>query len=311
MPTTANKGYNTPTFNSLVGTWGTGAGGLNETFQIQDNNMGGIASVALSNTNVTLSASQAQNLTITLTGTLTANVIVKSPCIGFFFVVNNTTGNFTVTLQANFGAGDIGSGLVVPNGGLRYFFVSDTTSGVQYAASPASGTLVGEIKAYAGSSAPTGWVLCYGQAISRTIYAALFAVIGTTYGVGDGSSTFNVPDLRGRTLAGLDNMGGSDAGRLDWSNTLGTTGGEQYHTQTTSEMPVHNHGITDPHHSHTYQSASAGGTASGAGSGVAVSSFPTSNTGAAGTGITINNTGSGNPFNVMQPTLLCNWILKY
>lgn len=304
MPTTANKGYNTPAFNTLVGTWGTGAGGLNETFQIQDNNMGGVTSVALSNVNVTLSASQAQNLTVTLTGTLLANITVKTPCIGFFFVVNNCTGNFAVTLQANFGAGDIGSGLIVPQG-TRLFLISDTTNGVQYAASPASGTLIGEIKAYAGSSAPAGWQLCYGQAISRSLYAALFAVIGTTYGTGDGSTTFNVPDLRGRAIAGLDNMGGSDAGRLDWANTLGTTGGEQYHTLITAEMPSHTH--TDSGHTHSY-----GGLgplfAYGLGSNAGLQQTGTATTGTGNANI--QNTGGGGAHNNMMPTMLVNWLIR-
>lgn len=74
--------------------------------------------------------------------------------------------------------------------------------------------MTGTVLPFAGSTAPTGWLLCYGQAISRTTYANLFAVIGTTYGVGDGSTTFNLPDLRGRIAAGKDNMGGSAAGVL-------------------------------------------------------------------------------------------------
>ena len=307
MPTTANKGYSTPTFNSQVGLWGTVD--LNGNFQIQDNNLGGVASVSLSNVNVTLSASQAQNLTIVLTGTLTASVTVKTPCIGFFFIVNNTTGNFAVTLQANFGAGDIGSGLVVPQG-LRVFIVSDTTNGIQYAAAPSASALVGEIKAYAGSSTPTGWLLCYGQAVSRTIYAALFAVISTTYGVGDGSTTFNVPDLRGRTVAGLDNMGGSDAGNLDWANTIGTTGGEQYHTLITSEMSSHSHGVTDPGHHHTYTQPSLGIIGAGGANGFFLVTG-TANTGNATTGISIQNSGSDSPHNTMQPTMLLNFLIKF
>lgn len=309
MPTTANKGYSQPTFGSSVGTWGTTD--LNGNSSILDLNLAGLTSVALSNTPVTLSSSQAQNLTIVLTGTLTANVTVSSPCIGFFFVINNTTGNFTVSLQANFGAGNVGSAIVVPNGGLRYFFVSDTTSGVQYAAAPASGTLVGEIKAYAGSSAPTGWLLCYGQAISRTIYAALFAVISTNYGTGDGSTTFNVPDLRGRTIAGFDNMGGSDAGRLDWANAIGTAGGEQYHTLITSEIPAHTH--TDSGHTHP---VGAGPVTGGAGltSGGLYFNQTLINSLSQNTGIgyaSLQNTGGGGSHNNMQPSMLMNWILKY
>ena len=85
----------------------------------------------------------------------------------------------------------------------------------------------GNVCGHAGASAPAGALLCYGQAVSRTTYAILFAVIGTAFGSGDGVTTFNVPDLRGRVWAGLDNMGGTDAGRLNMANTLGTTGGDQ------------------------------------------------------------------------------------
>ena len=67
----------------------------------------------------------------------------------------------------------------------------------------------GEVVPFAGSTAPAGALFCYGQTVSRTTYAGLFAVIGTTYGVGDGSTTFNLPDLRGRVAAGKSDMGGS------------------------------------------------------------------------------------------------------
>lgn len=304
MPTTANKGYNTPAFNSLVGTWGTGTGGLNETFQIQDNNLGGVASVSLSNTNVTLSSSQAQNLNIYLTGTLTASVTVSTPCIGFFFIVNNTTGSFAVSLQANFGSGAVGPALVVPQG-IRLFIACDTTNGVALAAAPAIGTPVGAIQQYAGSSAPTGWLLCYGQAISRTIYSSLFSVISTTYGSGDGSTTFNLPDCRGRAMVGLDNMGGSDAGRLDWANALGTAGGEQYHTLVTSEIPSHTH--TDSGHAHTYTQPSQFGVVAGGANyfGVTVATQATGTNSA-----NIQPTGGGGSHNTMQPSILFNTIIK-
>lgn len=91
----------------------------------------------------------------------------------------------------------------------------------------------GVIVPFAGSNAPSGWLLCAGQAVSRTQYAGLFLTISTTYGVGDGSTTFNLPDLRGRTIAGLDNMGGSAASRLTAgvsginATTLGAVGGDE------------------------------------------------------------------------------------
>ena len=71
---------------------------------------------------------------------------------------------------------------------------------------------IGAVVTYAGNVAPSGWLLCYGQAVSRTTYAKLFVVCGTKYGAGNGSSTFNLPDLRGRRPFGKDDMGGSARG---------------------------------------------------------------------------------------------------
>jgi len=116
---------------------------------------------------------------------------------------------------------------------------------------------VGVVVPFAGSTSPAGWQLCYGQAISRTTYAGLFTTIGTTYGTGDGSTTFNVPDLRGRSVAGVDNMGGTAASRLTATvltaaNTLGATGGTETHTLTTAQLASHNH--TQDSHNHTQNS---------------------------------------------------------
>lgn len=102
---------------------------------------------------------------------------------------------------------------------------------------------------FAGSSTPSGWLLCDGSAISRTTYSALFTAISTRYGVGNGSTTFNIPDCRGRVRAGKDDMGGSPAFRLDSTvmspggTTLGATGGTQTHALTTSEIPPHHHTV--------------------------------------------------------------------
>jgi microcystin-dependent protein len=108
---------------------------------------------------------------------------------------------------------------------------------------------------FAGANAPPLWLMCFGQAISRTVYSALYAAIGTAYGAGDGSTTFNVPDLRGRVPFGVDSMGGTAAGRLTGSaagginaNARGVSGGEQQHTVTWSEMPVHAHSMQGHQH---------------------------------------------------------------
>jgi hypothetical protein len=88
----------------------------------------------------------------------------------------------------------------------------------------------GEVVPFAGTAAPAGSLFCFGQAISRTAFAGLFAALSTTYGVGDGSTTFNLPDLRGRVAAGKDDMGGTSANRLTTpinGDVLGNTGGSQ------------------------------------------------------------------------------------
>ncbi len=97
--------------------------------------------------------------------------------------------------------------------------------------------------------------MCYGQAVSRTTYSDLFAIIGTTFGAGNGTTTFNVPDLRGRSVIGPDNMGGGAAGRVAAATAAGYTAGTETvdlsHTHTTAdhvltsdEIPAHSHTTT-------------------------------------------------------------------
>lgn len=112
---------------------------------------------------------------------------------------------------------------------------------------------IGGLMPYVGATAPNAnFVLPFGQAISRTTYAGLFALTSTTFGVGDGTTTFNVPDLRGRSVHGVDNMGGSTAGRITVAGgnfngtTLGATGGLENHLLTIPEMPSHSHPTDRP-----------------------------------------------------------------
>jgi microcystin-dependent protein len=139
---------------------------------------------------------------------------------------------------------------------------------------------IGAVLDFAGSSAPAGWLLCFGQAINRTTFASLFAVIGTTYGVGDGVTTFNLPDYRGRVTAGKDNMGGVPAGLIGTvvtdsgvitGTTLGSAGGSSTHAQTNGELSAHTHSLSvtqvgttttgnqSANHTHTQQGSFASG----------------------------------------------------
>ena len=111
--------------------------------------------------------------------------------------------------------------------------VKTTADAAATATALAAAVPVGVVQMWAGASAPSGWLLCQGQAVSRTTYAALFAVCGTAYGAGNGTSTFNLPDLRARMPLGLNGSG--------TFNALGKTGGEENHTLTTAEMASHTH----------------------------------------------------------------------
>ena len=106
---------------------------------------------------------------------------------------------------------------------------------------------IGSVSPYAGTTEPTGWRFCRGQEMSRTTFSDLFAVIGTTYGAGDGSTTFNLPELRGRVVAGRDSMGGVSANRLTNQSgglngdVLGNSGGNETHTLTEAQLANHDH----------------------------------------------------------------------
>lgn len=148
---------------------------------------------------------------------------------------------------------------------------------------------VGSTISYAGPAAPGGWLLCDGAEISRTTFAALFAAIGTNWGVGDGATTFNLPDLRGRTVIGVGQGGGLT------NRALADLGGEEAHQLTVDELPQH-----------THDNSPAALTLGGSSQGTAGSFFGSSAAATAGI------TGYGGPqaANVMQPYAALNWIIK-
>jgi microcystin-dependent protein len=106
------------------------------------------------------------------------------------------------------------------------------------------GVPVGSLVLFGSVTAPPGWALCDGSLLNRVTFATLFAVIGTTYGAGDGSTTFAVPDLRSRVPMG------SGTGTGLTARALGAVGGEETHVLAGTEVGAHNHGLVDPQHSH-------------------------------------------------------------
>lgn len=190
---------------------------------------------------------------------------------------------------------------IAPATGAAVSAGTDTQSGVTPAqlAAAVSSLPSGTIVPFVGSLAqtPATWFMCYGQPVSRTTYSALFALCGVQFGAGDGSTTFNLPDLRGRVVAGADAMGGTPAGVLGGGATggitataiVGRTGGEQSHAQTIAELATHTHTYSHPP---SNSGASGGGTPTGNGN---------DNTGPAGSGVAAN---------ITQPTLVLNYIIK-
>lgn len=168
---------------------------------------------------------------------------------------------------------------------------------------------------YWGTTVPnSNFAFPIGQAISRTTYATLFALTGTTYGVGDGSTTFNLPDKTGRISA----MKEASATRLTASffgasgATLGAVGGLESNTLTTAQLAAHTHvnSLTDPGHTHTSNAGNTGGSAQGGVSAAGSSVTAVINSATTGISITNASAGSGSAHNNVQPTIICNYIIR-
>lgn len=160
---------------------------------------------------------------------------------------------------------------------------------------PESRLPVGAIVPFAGNAyTATDYLLCDGSAYSRTEYADLFAVIGTTYGAGDGSTTFNVPNLKGRVPVGL------DAAQTEF-DALGETGGSKTHTLTVSELPAHTHTRGQRHWNGASHGVSGRISAQATGGTGVMADSNSGNTG---------STGGGAAHNNLQPYIVVNYLIK-
>jgi microcystin-dependent protein len=171
----------------------------------------------------------------------------------------------------------------------------------------------GTILAFAAPALPTGWLRCDGSAIGRIQYKNLFQAIGTTYGVGDHITTFNLPDCRGRALVGI------GQGPALTNRPLGQSFGAEKHTLSVNELTAHSHVVNDIGHVHNIGNPDVGQVWETAGGRTGRFAYGVTNHGVknnpptmrAHTGVSLQATGSSAPHNNIQPSLAINYIIKY
>lgn len=168
----------------------------------------------------------------------------------------------------------------------------------------AVGLPIGSLVLWAAATAPPGYLFCDGTAVSRSTYAHLFSIISTIFGVGNGTTTFNVPNTSGKVVRGV-----------NATYTLASTGGADTVTLAANQLPNHGHTITDPTHFHNAVGLGTGYTAADGGNGNRASIAPTA---AASTGITIADSLLLAGVQVTQvatslvnPYIAINYIIKF
>lgn len=289
---------------------------------------------------------------------LTANRDLIVPSVNKFYAVRNaTSGGFSVTVKTS-----AGTGVTLANGFTQLMYCDGTdvvlasvpinstnnnvnvggdlsvTGSISTGGTALTPMPTGSILEYGGSTAPTGWLLCDGSAVSRSTYVALWNVIGDAYGAGDGSTTFNLPDRRGRVGIGVNgtylrgSTGGSETSTTSTDGAHSHGGTTQLTALTVAQMPAHAHaGTTDAagSHSHIYEN-NLGGTFNGVnadGQGGINSSNTVRNTSTEGLhshSFTTNSQGSGDGHlhgintdgnhshttSTIQPYVASNYIIK-
>lgn len=208
--------------------------------------------------------------------------------------------------------------------------VSFVSNGVDVVSFGPGGVLVGgqplypagDIKIWASNTLPSGWLWCDGSAVSRETFPALFTMLGTAFGAGNGTTTFNLPDFRGRVPAGRDNMGVGDAGRLTFfgavARTLAGVLGSAAHVLSLGQMPSHNHPgsqtDTQGNHSHALNLPASGLLGAGLGFVQGVQQFTrdvyTNVAGAHAHNVTVATAGSNEAHTNAQPTIIVNYIIR-
>ena len=286
---------------------------VNKTYIVTNSTTGGFA----------ITIGGATGSTVSIPNGVTAQVYCDG--INFFSSQTGSAGNFdisgnltvsgTTALSGALTYGGVALSNAVTGTGNMVLSASPALTGTPTAPTAAAGTnttqiattafvtqnavLTGALLMWPTASAPSGYLVCDGTAVSRTTYAALFAIIGTTFGAGDTTTTFNLPNYTNRMPIGA---GGTYA--------LAATGGSATTTLITANLPSHTHSITDPGHTHQYQGSNYQPN-NAAGSIPDWIGASTMTTQSAFTGITATNaTGSGTAATTISPYLGVYFIIK-
>lgn len=157
----------------------------------------------------------------------------------------------------------------------------------------------GDIKFIGHAAIPSGWLACDGAAVSRATYGNLFSKVGTTWGAGDGSTTFNLPDMRGRSPIGSGTGGGLSA------RSVGQVGGAEVHALSSGEMPSHDHRQRQSINANGFEDAWVGNTTGGSSR-----AMTTGSSGFQSTAVFVAASGGSGAHNNMQPYAVCNFVIK-